>query len=127
MVFGPFGVSLAPQIRASRTLSKFFAPLAQSFARISGHRQMGLRYDDLLIEERDDVAKALQRLSPAEQYDRAWRIRRAVQLSILHQNLPKDQWTPVKEDTRYLTPVIENVVKEDEERKFWDNVEPIRA
>ncbi len=47
MLFGPFGVSLAPQIRASRILSRIFTPLAQSFARISGHRQLGLKYDDL--------------------------------------------------------------------------------
>lgn len=43
------------------------------------------------------LCQALGRLSPSEQYDRAWRIRRAVQYSILHQDLPRDQWIPAEE------------------------------
>lgn len=50
-------------------------------------------YDDLLEEERPDVASALKRLSPKETYERVYRIRRATQLSIQHKLLPKEEWT----------------------------------
>lgn len=75
-MWGPFGISLAPQIQKSRTLSKVFRPFANTFVKASGHRQLGLKYDDLrvffslvwrpvyisdvqcvVIVERDDVAK----------------------------------------------------------------------
>lgn len=41
--------------------------------------------------------QAISRLSPEESFDRAWRLRRAVQQSILHKNLPKDQWIKPEE------------------------------
>lgn len=36
---------------------KALKPLANAYAQITGHRQHGLRYDDLIIEEREDVTK----------------------------------------------------------------------
>jgi ubiquinol-cytochrome c reductase subunit 7 len=38
--------------------------------------------------------QALSRLTPREEYDRAYRIRLATQLSVLHHGLPKDQVLP---------------------------------
>ncbi len=32
-------------------------PVATAYARAAGHRKMGLKYDDLLMEEREDVQK----------------------------------------------------------------------
>jgi len=81
-----------------------------------------LRYDDLLVEERDDVQKALGRLSTREAYDRAFRIKQASQASVLNTDLPKDKWVPVSEDKRYLKPHVLEVVKEDVERQKWDNL-----
>jgi ubiquinol-cytochrome c reductase subunit 7 len=46
-MFGPLGLSLAPQVKASRGLSKFLSPIAAFYARAVGHRKMGLRYDDI--------------------------------------------------------------------------------
>lgn len=37
--------------------------------------------------------QAIARLTPREQYDRAFRFKRASQCSVLHDVLPKDQWT----------------------------------
>lgn len=51
------------------------------------------RADDLIPEESDVVLLALKRLPPKEAYDRVYRLRRAVQCSISHQLLPKEQWT----------------------------------
>ncbi|KAI0797769.1 cytochrome bd ubiquinol oxidase subunit [Abortiporus biennis] len=121
-MFGPLGPSLAPYIRSSKTLSSYVKPFANWYANLMGYRQMGLKYDDLLVEEREDVQRALTRLTPRETYDRSFRFKRASQLSVIQQNLPKDQWTPVSEDVRYLKPHVVEVAKEDDERKVWDTI-----
>lgn len=46
-IFGPLGFSLAPRLRKSRTLYRWFKPFANWYAQIAGYRQMGLKYDDL--------------------------------------------------------------------------------
>ena len=47
ILFGPLGPTLAPQIRSSKTIYRWFKPFADWYAQISGYRQMGLKYDDL--------------------------------------------------------------------------------
>jgi hypothetical protein len=37
--------------------------------------------------------QALGRLSERESYDRAFRLKQAIQLSLMHRELPKEQWT----------------------------------
>lgn len=78
---------------------------------------MGLRYDDLIVEEnmqmqkvrvfdffcarmarvvhgqKTNMMQALSRLPANETYDRVYRMRRAVQCSIIQRDLPKEQWT----------------------------------
>ncbi|KAJ7470556.1 cytochrome b-c1 complex subunit 7 [Mycena latifolia] len=111
---GPLGISLAPLIRSSPTLSKLVAPIANWYASGSIYRQYGLLYDDLLIEERPEVQKALSRLTPREAYDRAFRIKRASHADVLHAPLPREQWTkPEMYDVRYLLP---------HERAKWDTL-----
>ncbi|KAI9636765.1 cytochrome b-c1 complex subunit 7 [Dioszegia hungarica] len=101
---------------------KSLKPLANAYAHITGYRQHGLRYDDLIIEEREDVQKALTRLPQRESYDRVFRMKQAFQQSVLHRELPKDQWLKPEDDTRYLAPIIEQVAKEDSERAEWDSL-----
>lgn len=38
-------------------LARLLKPVAAAYTHIAGYRQMGLKYDDLLIEEREDVQK----------------------------------------------------------------------
>lgn len=66
-------------------------------------------------------AQAIARLTPREQQDRIWRIRRAVHQDMLHRPLPKEEWTKPEEDARYLTPLIRQVQKELDERKAYDH------
>lgn len=40
-------------------LAKALKPVAAAYTNIAGYRQMGLKYDDLIIEEREDVQKVL--------------------------------------------------------------------
>jgi len=121
-MFGPLGFSLAPYIQSSRTLSKWVSPIAQWYANAMGYRKYGFKYDDLLIEENPEVQRALNRLTPREQYDRAFRLKRASQASILHAPLSKEHWTPASEDVRYLVPHVTEVLKEENERRVWDNL-----
>ncbi|KAK4684529.1 ubiquinol-cytochrome c reductase subunit 7, partial [Tremellales sp. Uapishka_1] len=123
MIGGPLGISLAPQIKAaSGGLYKALKPLANAYANIVGHRAVGLKYDDLIIEEREDVKKALSRLPPREAYDRAFRMRVAIQQSLLHKPLPKEQWVKATDDNRYLAPIVKDIVDEAEERTKWDTM-----
>jgi len=125
-MFGPLGLSLAPYVRSSRTLSAWFKPIASWYANLSGYRKMGLVYDDLLVEERPDVQRALTRLTPREAYDRAFRFKRASQTSVQHKDLPKSEWIKPEEDVRYLKPHVLEVEKEDQERHLWDTVNVVR-
>ncbi|GJJ12431.1 hypothetical protein Clacol_006673 [Clathrus columnatus] len=120
---GPLGISIAPYIKQSKFWTRTLTPFAQWYAETAGYRRMGLKYDDLIIEEREDVQKAVSRLPPKEAYDRIYRIRIASHCSVLHKDLPKEQWVKASDDVRYLTPHIEEVVREDQERAFWDTVE----
>jgi len=97
-------------------------PLATWYANAAGYRKYGFKYDDLLREENETVQRALTRLTPREQYDRAYRLKRASQASVLHKPLEKAEWTPLNEDVRYLKTHVLEVVKEETERKQWDTV-----
>ncbi|KIO34412.1 hypothetical protein M407DRAFT_240691 [Tulasnella calospora MUT 4182] len=123
MFGGPLGISLAPAIKQNKSLLKLLTPIANAYANAMGHRQMGLRYDDLLVEEREDVQKALGRLTAREGFDRAYRLKMSHQLAVLHRPLPKEQWLTAKDDVRYLAPIVEGVKTEDDERALWDTME----
>ncbi|PWN47108.1 14 kDa subunit of cytochrome bd ubiquinol oxidase [Violaceomyces palustris] len=118
MVFA--GLSLAKYIQQSPSLLRVIKPVANAYANATGYRQVGLKYDDLIVEENPRVQKALKRLTERESYDRAYRLKQASHLSVLHRELPKDQWTPVGEDKRYLTPLIDEIAAEESERAAWD-------
>ncbi|WFD41685.1 Cytochrome b-c1 complex subunit 7 [Malassezia psittaci] len=113
-------ISLANYIQSSPTLLKLIKPVANAYAHAAGYRQFGLRYDDLLEEENFQTQKALSRLEPPESYDRVFRFRRAVQCSIANKPLPKEEWIKPSEDVRYLTPLLEEIQRADDERHAWD-------
>ncbi|KAI9064188.1 ubiquinol-cytochrome-c reductase complex subunit 6 [Trametes sanguinea] len=139
-IAGPLGPSLAPAIRRNRSLLQWIKPIANWYANVSGYRKVGLKYDDLLVEERPDVQRALERLTPREAYDRAFRFKRASHCSVLHNILPKEEWTKPSEvrishayntlqsnaegvqDVRYLKPHVEEVEREELERRKWDSM-----
>lgn len=87
----------------------------------------------------------MNRLTPEEKYDRAYRIRVAINQSMLHSDLPKDQWLQPEQvrqpsfverlvcadnkllifhfsqqDKRYLTDHIRQIEQENEEREAFD-------
>ncbi|ORY80986.1 ubiquinol-cytochrome c reductase complex 14 kDa protein [Protomyces lactucae-debilis] len=114
--------SLASYILKSKSLTQTLMPLAKTYARLAGYRKMGLKYDDLLPEENDTMQKAIKRLPERESYDRAFRLRQALQLSAKHHLLPEQDWVKPGEDTRYMTPLAEEVAKEASEREEFDTL-----
>lgn len=51
----------------------------------------------MIVEENEEVLKALKRLPPQEAYDRVYRLRRAMQCSSTAKILPKSEWTKPEE------------------------------
>ncbi|KAJ8583044.1 14 kDa subunit of cytochrome bd ubiquinol oxidase [Rhizopogon salebrosus TDB-379] len=116
------GPSLAPHVRSSRTLKKYVTPIAHWYADLMGYRKMGLKYDDLQVEESSQVQRAIGRLTPRETYDRAYRFKIASDCDLHHESLPKEQWTKPEDDKRYLMPHIVSVLEEEGERATWDTM-----
>ncbi|XP_037120179.1 cytochrome b-c1 complex subunit 7 isoform X1 [Syngnathus acus] len=85
---------------------------------LSGFNKLGLMRDDTMHED-NDVKEALQRLPENVYNDRMFRIKRALDLSMKHQILPKDQWTKYDEDEPYLMPYLDEVIRERKEREEW--------
>ena len=61
-------------------LHRWMMPISQWYMNATGHRKLGLRYEDLLPEENEATQLALKRLPPKEAYDRVFRLRRAFQV-----------------------------------------------
>lgn len=97
-------------------------PLSQWYMDAAGHRRLGLKFDDLLPEESLVVQKAIRRLPPKEAYDRVFRIRRAIQCSISHALLPREEQTKPEEDVEYLSPILREIQFEEKERAAFDSL-----
>ncbi|KAI1389813.1 14 kDa subunit of cytochrome bd ubiquinol oxidase [Hypoxylon trugodes] len=119
--------SLAPFISKRPWLLKFFKPVASWYSNAAGYRQLGLRADDLIVEENENVIKALKRLPSKEAYDRVYRLRRAFQCSTTHKLLPKSEWTKPEEDIPYLQPLINQIHAEEKEKQALDSLTVIRS
>ncbi|XP_014208106.1 cytochrome b-c1 complex subunit 7 [Copidosoma floridanum] len=91
----------------------------QWFYNKSGFNQYGLMRDDC-IHETEVVKEALRRLPQHLQDERVFRIVRAGYLSLRNDILPKEQWTKLEEDVKYLQPYIDEVEAEIAEKKRWE-------
>ena len=108
--------------RGLTTGQKMFAAFRNWYVYASGYRQLGLRADDLHMEENSDVSTAISRLSESDQNFRLFRIKRALDLSLKHNILPREEWTTEAEDQLYLTPLIEQAKAERKEREYYDRI-----
>ncbi|KPJ16421.1 Cytochrome b-c1 complex subunit 7 [Papilio machaon] len=104
---------------AFRTTAVARSALKKWAYNLSGFNKYGLLRDDCLYEN-EDVQEALRRLPEHVVDERNFRIVRAVQLSIQKTILPKEEWTKYEEDKLYLTPIVEQVIKERQEREQWE-------
>ncbi|KAI0878079.1 cytochrome b-c1 complex subunit 7 [Hypoxylon argillaceum] len=119
--------SLAPFVLKRPWLRNMLTPIANWYANAAGYRQLGLLADDLIVEENEDVLKALKRLPPQVAYDRVYRLRRAIQCSVTHKLLPKDQWTKPEEDVPYLSPILAQIHAAEAEKASLDSLTIIKG
>ncbi|KAJ2704412.1 Cytochrome b-c1 complex subunit 7 [Coemansia spiralis] len=101
-------------------------PLAGTWVKLSGYRRLGLRYDDLLREETPIIQEAIGRLNRTETDWRVYRQKRAFQLSLSHQELPREQWTKPQDDYQYLQPLIAEVTAEHAERDAFNSMAVVK-
>ncbi|XP_063306378.1 cytochrome b-c1 complex subunit 7 [Pelobates fuscus] len=85
----------------------------------AGFNKLGLMRDDTIYED-DDVKEAIRRLPENVYNDRAFRIKRALDLNIRQATLPKEKWTKYEEDIHYLSPYLKEVIRERKERESWE-------
>eukprot|EP00205_Picochlorum_sp_RCC944_P002732 CAMPEP_0182611212 /NCGR_PEP_ID=MMETSP1330-20130603/13022_1 /TAXON_ID=464278 /ORGANISM="Picochlorum sp., Strain RCC944" /LENGTH=116 /DNA_ID=CAMNT_0024830593 /DNA_START=62 /DNA_END=409 /DNA_ORIENTATION=- len=108
-------------------MSKIFGALMEPFHRVVGgwyKRQVqkelvkyGLRYDDLLDPNMNlDVKEALNRLPPEEIDLRNQRLKRAIDISQKHTELPDDMKKLQTPFNFYLKPMVEKIEAENAER-----------
>jgi len=115
----------ASVFRASRALSSakpsaMMDTFSNWYIKASGYREYGLRSEDLIREELPGVKEALRRMPQEYLDERFFRIKRAMQASLLHAPLPKELHTPELEDTKTLVEMIKITQMELEEKKAFD-------
>lgn len=109
------------------TLHARVLALAERHNQWMGYRAFGLLRDDLLSDEHPVIKEALTRLPDQLHFDRTFRQRRAIQLNMNHEQLPKDQWVTPEQDQPYLFPIVLQVCKERDERDLFDTLEKPNA
>ncbi|XP_047378785.1 cytochrome b-c1 complex subunit 7-like [Sciurus carolinensis] len=85
----------------------------------AGFNKLGLMRDDTIYED-EDVQEATRRLPENLHNDRMFLIRRARDLTMRQQILPKEQWTKYEEDKFYLELYLKEAVQERKEREEWE-------
>ncbi|QLG70094.1 hypothetical protein HG535_0A00340 [Zygotorulaspora mrakii] len=116
-------VKVGDYILNHAALSKIIVPVAQQFVKFGGYRKLGLRFDDLLMEENPIAQTALRRLPADESYARNFRIIRAHQCELTHHLLPKNEWIKPEDDVPYLLPYILEAEAAAKEKEELDNLE----
>ncbi|XP_014885942.1 cytochrome b-c1 complex subunit 7 [Poecilia latipinna] len=104
--------------RAPAATGRLMLGVRKWYYNLCGFNKLGLMRDDTIYED-SDVKEALRRLPENVYNDRTFRMKRALDLSMKQQILPKDQWTKYEEDVNYLTPYLEEVIRERKEREEW--------
>ncbi|KAM7126071.1 cytochrome b-c1 complex subunit 7-like [Molossus nigricans] len=84
----------------------------------AGFNKLGLMRDNTIHVD-NDVQEAIRRLPENLYNDRMFCIKRALDLSMRQQILPKEQWTKYEEDKFYLEPYLKDVIREIKEREEW--------
>lgn len=116
-------VKVSDYILSRPTLSKIVVPVAKAFCSYAGYREMGLKFNDLILEESPVMQKALSRLPPDLSYSRVYRSVTAHQLALSHDLLPPSKAVKPQDDDHYLVPYILEAEREAFEKAELDNIE----
>merc|ERR1712212_180793 len=110
------GINMAS--RAPVQTGKLLFGLRKWYYNLCGFNKIGLYRDDTIYED-SDVKEALRRLPENLYNERMFRVKRAMDLSMKQAILPKDQWIKYEEDVHYLTPYLDEVIRERKEVEEW--------
>ncbi|CAL8397207.1 cytochrome b-c1 complex subunit 7 [Gadus morhua] len=111
-------IAMMAASRAPVASGRLLVGFRKWYYNMCGFNKIGLLRDDTIYEN-DDVKEALTRIPEKMYNDRVFRVKRALDLSMKQQVLPKDQWTQYEEDVHYLTPYLQEVVRERKEKEEW--------
>ncbi|XP_032817556.1 cytochrome b-c1 complex subunit 7 [Petromyzon marinus] len=98
---------------------RFFNVFRNWYYNAAGFNKYGLMYEDTL-HENDIIKEAIRRLPENLYNERVFRMKRALDLSLKHQILPKDQWTKIENEKAYLSPYIQEIERELKEKHLWE-------
>ncbi|XP_071356543.1 cytochrome b-c1 complex subunit 7 [Trachinotus anak] len=104
--------------RAPAATGRLMLGFRKWYYNMCGFNKLGLMRDDTIYED-SDVKEALRRLPEDMSNERTFRIKRALDLSMKQQILPKDKWTKFEEDVSYLSPYLNEVIRERKEKEEW--------
>ncbi|XP_019946080.1 cytochrome b-c1 complex subunit 7 [Paralichthys olivaceus] len=104
--------------RAPAATGRLMLGVRKWYYGMCGFSKLGLMRDDTITED-SDVKEALNRLPEKMLNERMFRIKRALDLNMKQQILPKDQWMKYEEDISYLSPYLNEVIRERKEREEW--------
>ncbi|XP_042291532.1 cytochrome b-c1 complex subunit 7 [Thunnus albacares] len=104
--------------RAPAQTGRLLLGVRKWYYNMCGFNKIGLLRDDTVYEDAD-VKEALRRLPENLYNERMFRMKRALDLSMKQQILPKDQWTKYEEDVSYLSPYLDEVIRERKEKEEW--------
>ncbi|KAJ8335104.1 hypothetical protein SKAU_G00407430 [Synaphobranchus kaupii] len=103
---------------AQASSGRLLVSLRKWYYNAAGFNKIGLMRDDTIYED-SDVKEALRRLPESVYNDRMFRVKRALDLTMKQQILPKNQWTKYEEDVYYLEPYLKEVIRERKEKEDW--------
>nr|XP_054345000.1 cytochrome b-c1 complex subunit 7-like [Pongo pygmaeus]XP_054412148.1 cytochrome b-c1 complex subunit 7-like [Pongo abelii] len=97
--------------KAVAASGKWLDGIQKWYYNAAGFNKLGLMRDDTTYEN-EDVKEAIRRLSENLYNDRMFHMKRALDLSMKHQILPKEQRTKYEEENFYLEPYLKEVIRE---------------
>lgn len=109
-------------IHASPVLKNIFLPSSRIFTKLAGYRDLGLKTEDLFMEENEVMKTALSRIPADESYKRVYRISVAFQASLTQQLASEADRIKPEEDTSYLIPYLLEAEAQIKERDDLDNL-----
>ena len=102
-----------PAVSAS---SRWLKGIQKWYYNTARFNKLGLMRDDT-IHENDDVKEAIRRLPENLYNDRVFRIKRALDLSMRQQILPKEQWTNMRRINSTLNHIWKRLFKKEKREK----------
>ncbi|XP_054839792.1 cytochrome b-c1 complex subunit 7-like [Eublepharis macularius] len=97
--------------------SRLLEGIGKWYYNAAGFNKLGLMRDDTLYED-EDVKEAIRRLPEDVRNERLFRLKRAIDLSMRHRILPKEEWVKYEEDKQYLQPYLKEVIRERLEKEW---------